>query len=141
MHRKIRLLIPFSIIVIIILSFPTSQIYASENVKWKTFNDKNGLFAIKYPSNWIPQKIDQYEGVEINSPVNVNFIYTGSGFSGAIIGISADESIFTNSTDLIDSIYAYAQSFPKYKVLEPMECGKYIVMKYALAAPSSPIRI
>lgn len=120
-------LVPFVIILTVILTFPIAQIYASENVKWKTFKVKNGLFTIKYPSNWIPQKIDEYEGVEVNSPISMFFAYTGGGSSGAQISIVADESIFTNATDSVESIIAYAQSLPNYKLLEPMECGKYMI--------------
>jgi len=114
-------------VVILILLFPVTHIIATENVKWKTFKEKNGLFTIKYPSNWIPQKMGEYEGVEITSPIAMNFIYSSSGSSGAIITISADESIYTNVTDSIDSIYAYGQSLSKYKLLESMECGKYMI--------------
>lgn len=127
MHRNTLGLTTMGIIITIILTFPLTQIYATDNVKWKTFNEKNGLFTIKYPSNWIPQKISGYEGVEVTSPIAMNFLYSDSGTSGAMISLTADESVFTNATDSIDSIYAYAQSFPKYKLLEPMECGKYAI--------------
>lgn len=120
-------LISFGIILAMFLIFSGTQIYAGEQVNWKTFNEKNGVFAIKYPSNWIPQKTAEYEGVEITSPIAMNFIYSGSGLSGAIFTITADESIFTNATDSIDAIYAYGQSFSKYKLLEPMECGNYVI--------------
>jgi hypothetical protein len=121
-------LVSFAVIAAMFIIYPVTQIYAGEQVKWKTFNEKNGLFTIKYPSNWIPQKMGEFGGVEVTSPIAMNFIYSGSGPSGgAIITITADESIFTNVTDLIDSIYAYGQSLSKYKVLEPMECGKYMI--------------
>lgn len=126
-YGNILKLIPFMVVVTVIFTLPMTQINATENVKWKTFKEKNGLYTIKYPSNWIPQKIDEYEGVEVNSPIAMNFIYSGSGTSGALITISADESILTNTTDLIDSIYAYADSLSNYKLVEPMECGKYMI--------------
>jgi len=115
------------ILVVALLVLPISGVYAEDEVKWKTFKEKNGLYTIKYPSNWIPQKIDEYEGIEITSPINMYFVYSGSGSSGAIISIAADESIFTNATDSVDSIYAYAQSLPRYKLLQSMECGKYVL--------------
>ena len=49
-----------SIVIIVamcLIIIPGTQVYAGEQVKWKTFNEKNGLFTIKYPSNWIPQKM------------------------------------------------------------------------------------
>ena len=110
-----------------LLILPMTGVFAGDEVKWKTFKEKNGLYTIEYPSNWVPQKMDEYEGVEITSPINMNFIYVGSGSQFASIGILADETIFTNATDLIDSTYAVGQSFPKYKVLEPMECAKYMI--------------
>ena len=127
MHRNVLDFIPFVIVITVILTFPVSHIYASEIVKWKTFKEKNGLFTIKYPSNWIPQKIDEIEGIEITSPINMNFVYSVKGSLGAMIGVTADESIYTNVTDSIDSMYAYAQGFSKYELVEPMECIKYMI--------------
>jgi len=120
-------LVSFGIIMGMFLIFSGTQVYAGEQVKWKTFNEKNGVFTIKYPSNWIPQKTPEFEGVEITSPIAMNFIYSGSGSSGAILTITADESIFTNATDSIDAIYAYGESLSKYKLVEPMECGNYVI--------------
>ena len=127
MYGNILVLIAFVVTMAIVSTFPMAQIYAGEQVKWKTFNEKNGLFTIKYPSNWIPQKVDEYEGIEVTSPIAMSFIYSAHGSSGALISIAADESIFTNATDLIDSIYAAALGFSKYKLLDPMECGKYMI--------------
>jgi hypothetical protein len=117
------------ILIILILIFPVTHIIATENVKWKIFKEKNGLFTVKYPSNWVPTKVDEYEGAELTSPINMNFIYSGGGSQFASIGISGDESIFTNATDLIDSVYAVAQSFPSYKLVQPMECETYTINK------------
>lgn len=127
MNMQILDLLTAATLMMALLVLPMTGVYAGDQVKWKTFNEKNGLFTIKYPSNWIPQKIGGYEGVEVTSPIAMSFLYSGSGTSGAIISITADESVFTNATDSIDSIYAYAQSLPKYKLLEPMECGKYTI--------------
>ena len=127
MNMQIQDLFIPAILLIGFLVLSMTGAYAADDVKWKTFKEKNGLYTIKYPSNWIPQKIDEYEGQEITSPINMYFVYSGSRTSGAIIYIMADESIFTNATDSVDAIYAYAQSLPRYKLLEPMECGKYVL--------------
>ena len=68
-------------------------------------------------------------------PLNMNFIYSGGGSKFASIGISGDESIFTNVTDLVDSVYAVAQSFPSYKLVQPMECGTYTINKVNACRP------
>ncbi|MGE5685806.1 MAG: hypothetical protein ACM3ZS_11815 [Nitrososphaerota archaeon] len=127
MNMPIRNLLTSMILMMALLILPMTGVYAGDQVKWKTFKEKSGLYTINYPSNWIPQKIDEFEGYEITSPINMYFVYSGGGSSGAIISITADESIFTNATDSVDSIYAYAQSLPRYKLLQPMECGKYVL--------------
>ena len=127
MNTRIQSLLTPVILVTALLILPLTGVYAADEVKWKTFNEKNGLYTIKYPSNWIPQKVDEFEGVDITSPINMYFVYSDSRSSGAIISIAAYESIFTNATDSVDSIYAYAQSLPRYKLLQPMECEKYVL--------------
>jgi hypothetical protein len=122
-------LVALATIMTVTLIFSMTQINASENVKWKTFKDKDNLYTLKYPSNWVPTKVDEYEGAEITSPINMNFVYSGGSSQFASMGISADESIFTNATDLIDSVYAVAQAFPSYKVVQPMECEMYMINK------------
>lgn len=116
---------PMAVLVMAVLISPLLSVYAVQDVKWKTFKEKSGLFTIKYPANWIPQKTSTNQ--EMNPPLSMNFVYTGPHLSGAIVGVSADESILTNTTDLIDSISAYGQSFLNYRVLQPMECEKYMI--------------
>ena len=127
MNTRIQDLLTSLILVMALLILPITGVYGADEVKWKTFKEKSGLYTIKYPSNWIPQKIDEVEGYEITSPINMYFVYSNSGSSGAVISITADESIFTNATDSVDSIHAYAQSLPRYKLLQPIECGKYVL--------------
>ena len=127
MNTRIQNLLTPAILMATLFILPLTGLYAEDEVKWKTFKEKNGLYTIKYPSNWIPQKVDEFEGVDITSPINLYFVYSDSRSSGAIISIAADESIFTNATDSVDSIYAYAQSLPRYKLVQPMECEKYVL--------------
>lgn len=114
---------------ILILSGP--QIYGSDNVKWKTFKEKNGVFTIQYPSNWSPLKLDEdgdEEQEEYNSLINVGFAHQGKGTSFAVINLYAEaESLFTNVTDKIDSTSALKQNYEKYKVIQPVECAKYTI--------------
>lgn len=113
----------------LVLSQP--QVYASDNAKLKTFKDKNGAFTIQYPSNWSPLKIDEEEEEEeeeeeYTSLINVAFTYQGKGTSFAVLNLFAEaESLFTNATDKIDSSSASKQNYEKYKVIQPVECGKY----------------
>jgi hypothetical protein len=122
--RAIGSLSIFSLMTLILIVFGT-QIYASDGVKWKTFEEKNGLFTMKYPSNWLPNKPandDEYG----NSLLEMDFIYSGGGRSDAAsVSVIAVESIFTNVSDVVDS-YSSALS-SKFKLVQPTECVKYQV--------------
>jgi hypothetical protein len=125
--RKNIELLAIGVTILVLSISSTTQIHGSENVSWKIFKEKNGVFTIKYPSNWIPKNIGGIEGVEVNFPISMFFYYMGGGYSVAQISIIAEESIFTNATDSVDSLIATAQSSPKYKLIEPTECGKYMI--------------
>lgn len=118
-------LISLAALMTVILSFPLTQSFATTDVKWKTFKEKNGFFTIKYPSNWSPYK--DTENSEYASPIDMRFYYTGGSDEFASVGVLAEEAIFTNVSDSIDSIYASVQSLSRYKLVEPMECTKYLV--------------
>lgn len=97
---------------------------AAANVSWVLFEDKNGFFTIKYPSNWNPYKYVE----DSSAPVNIYFAYAGSGSSFAELVLSGEESIHSNVTDLVDSYPVYLQSYPKYKVVQEVQCGKYTII-------------
>lgn len=108
----------------ILLSLPITQIYASsENVVWKTFKEKNGLFTIKYPSNWSPLKAYP----DSTAPINIVFSYTGRESSFAELYLIGQESIYTNATDLVDDYPVYLQNEQSFKLLQPTECGTYTI--------------
>lgn len=113
----------FFILMTLILIVSGTQIYAGESVKWKTFKEKNGLFTMKYPSNWLPSKsaTDEYAPL-----LAMDFVYSGGDSSDvASVSIVADESIFTNASDVID---IFSEALPsKFKVIQPMECMKYVI--------------
>jgi len=109
----------------ILLSLPITQIYSSsEKVVWKTFKEKNGLFTIKYPSNWSPLKAYH----DSTAPINIFFSYSGREESSfAELYLIGQESIYTNATDLVDAYPVYLQNEQNYKLLQPTECGKYAI--------------
>lgn len=134
MEAHILGLISLTALMSVVLIFPLEQTFAAEDVKWKTFNDKNGLFTIKYPSNWSPYKENDNSGESL--PIDMRFFHVVGAGEFATVGVTAEESIFTNVTDSIDSIYATAQSLSKYKLVEPMECSKYLI-KETIACSTS----
>lgn len=116
--------IPFlavTIIFLFLLISPT-EIHGGEKVSWKTFKDKNDVLTIKYPSNWTFGKY--YE--DSSEPINIYFYYQGR-ISLAELAIYAQESLFTNSSDLVESYPVYLQTEPNYKVLETTQCGEYVI--------------
>ncbi|HJR84246.1 MAG TPA: hypothetical protein VJ772_02645 [Nitrososphaeraceae archaeon] len=117
------LAIAFVIIIASCLVLPITQINATEKIGWKVFNEKNGHFTIKYPSNWIP-----YRYVEGSlAPVNIYFSYSGGDSSFAQLLLFGEESIYSNASDLVDSNYVYLQTEQDYEVLQPTQCGKYTI--------------
>jgi len=103
---------------------PVTHIAAIEDVKWKTFKEKNGLFTMDYPSNWIPGK--SRDNPENPSPIDMYFVYSGSrGSNVASLSVTADESIYTNVPDYMDSLISTLPS--KFKPVQPVECTKYMI--------------
>jgi hypothetical protein len=121
MKRKILWSALLTIIVIVIIIFPLTPAYTVENVKWKMFKDKNGIFTIKYPSNWSPIK----PTTESPAPIDIYFFHAERG-SFVTLTLFADESILSNNIDLMDSYLAYDQSEQKYRLIQPTECEKYM---------------
>lgn len=117
----ISVLSAFVITIVLCLVLSMEQIHAAENVGWKIFKDKNGLFTIKYPSNWSPSKYTE----DSSAPLNVLFSYSGRGGSFAQLSLYGEESIYSNATEVVDSNYLYLQNEPNFKVLQETECGKY----------------
>lgn len=114
--------ISFFIIMTIILILAGTQVYAGESIKWKTFKEKNDLFTMKYPSNWFPSKAGNEE---YPSLLEMDFSYTGGRSDIASVSVIADESVFTNLSDLMDSFAASLSS--EFDIVQPVECNKYIV--------------
>jgi hypothetical protein len=121
-ERNTEIFVVITIVILFFLISFTTQIYAGEKVSWKMFKEKNDVFTIKYPSNWAFGKY--YE--ESSAPINIYFYYQGSS-ALAELAIYAQESLFTNSSDLVDSYPVYLQNEPEYKILETTQCGKYII--------------
>lgn len=122
MKRKILWSALLTIIVIVIIIFPLTPAYTVENVKWKMSKDKNGIFTVKYPSNWSPIK----PTTESPAPIDIYFFHAERG-SFVTLTLFADESILSNNIDLMDSYLAYDQSEQKYRLIQPTECEKYMI--------------
>jgi hypothetical protein len=75
MQRKILLSISLTVIAVAILILPLTPVYTVDKVKWKTFKEKNGLFTLKYPSDWSPTKPSE----ETYAPINLYFFHTIGG--------------------------------------------------------------
>jgi hypothetical protein len=101
------------------------QIYGKEGITWKIFKEKNALFAIKYPSNWVAGKYSQPE--DAPNTIDNYFYYAGKGSSFALVQVRMEDSVLSNVTDLMDSFAANLQNEPNYKLIQPIECSKYTI--------------
>jgi hypothetical protein len=56
----------------------------------------------------------------------MDFVYSGGGSSDiASVSVIADESIFTNASEVVET---FSEALPsKFKVIQPMECTKYVI--------------
>lgn len=116
------LLIAFVITMALCLVLPNTQIHGSEKIGWKIFKEKNDVFTIKYPSNWSFGKYSE----DSSAPINIYFYYQGRT-SLAELALFAQQSLFTNSSDLVSSYPVYLQNEPNYEVLQTTQCEKYVI--------------
>ena len=120
--KKEKELLAITFVMIVFLFFPTAQTHGGENVSWKIFKYKNDVFTIKYPSNWAFAKYQE----DSSEPINIYFYYQGRS-SLAELALYAEQSLFTNSSDLVSSYPVYLQNHPNYKVLQTTQCGKFFI--------------
>jgi hypothetical protein len=93
-------------------------------VSWKTFRDRNGLFTVQYPSNWLPSYPSEPLG-----PIDIQ-LYFGDGRGDAFLNIYKMEGIspFLTSNESIDSSLSYDQStLNNFRLLEPIKCVQYSI--------------
>jgi len=102
--------------------FSSNYVFAQEDksngVTWKTFNDRNGLFTINYPSNWNPSPVAEPYG-----PIDIDFTYNGKQF--AWVNNFARETIFSNATDTLDT--QSMSTADNYEEERAVECKKYTI--------------
>jgi hypothetical protein len=113
-----------SISMVILLLSVTSVLPAiaqKGGVTWKSFQDKKGRFTVQYPSNWVPTKDPETFG-----PIAISFWYYGKGQSFGHVGFFkfANESLFNNARDSIDSLLA---TDANYTMVRPVECKSFKV--------------
>lgn len=119
-NKKALLAITF--VMVVFLFFPTVQTHGGGMVSWKIFKDKNDVFTIKYPSNWAFAKYQE----DSSEPINIYFYYQGRS-SLAELALYAQQSLYTNSSELVNSYPVYLQNHQNYKVLQTTQCGNYVI--------------
>jgi len=117
-----RCLVVVSVFVIVLMLFSNIYVFAQEgksnDVTWKPFKDRKGLFTINYPSNWSPSSVTEPYG-----PIDIDFFYNGKQY--AWVNIFARETIFSNATDSLDSQSVMREN--NYEVERAVECNKYTI--------------
>ena len=79
------------------------QIYGKGGITWKIFKEKNALFTIKYPSNWVAGKYSQRE--DAPNTIDNYFYYAGKGSSFALVKVRTEDSVLRVEGDIINYYY------------------------------------
>lgn len=121
------------------------QIYGKEGIPWKIFKEKIAPFTIKYSSNGVAGKYSQPQ--DAPNTVDNYFYYAGKGSSFALVQVRIEVSVLSNVTYLMDSFAANLQNEPKYKLIQQIECSKYVIKDQAACSQiviykltTSPVR-
>jgi len=120
---------------VLFLALNTDSLVASRSqedeepaVTWKTFQDRDGLFSIQYPSNWTPSGV--IESMKVG-PIDILFLSPGSDEdSGAEVNFVqwADQSVFRSAQEALEaeiSTHQNNQTLTKFEIERPLECSRY----------------
>jgi len=106
---------------------PSAQ---QSQVTWRTFNDREGLFTVQFPSNWTPSNVAE---VDRSGPIDSFFSSPGAtGETGAEIEFIqyAQPSVFSTSQEALESEINTLQNDPtvtKFEIERPVECAMFIL--------------
>ncbi len=111
-----------------VLLFLVTSSYLGNNAfaqtTWETFKEKDGLYSLQIPSNWIPQKVPEADKA---TPIQSTFIYFPEDEDSFVwLDVYAGESLYHNVTESLEGISSYYQSFDNYKLLKPVECQTFV---------------
>jgi hypothetical protein len=105
-----------------------SQGTNQSQITWRTFNDRNNLFTVQYPSNWIPSGVAEADRA---GPVDTFFSSPGANeTTGAEIEFIewAEPSVFSTPNESLEQEITSLQNDPtvtKFEIERPVECSKY----------------
>jgi hypothetical protein len=106
-------------------SSPANQ---QSQVTWKTFKDREGLFTVQYPSNWVPSGVAESDRA---GPIDTVFSSPGSTeTTGSDLEFIeyAQPSVFSTSKEALEQEITNLQNDPtitKFEIERPVECSKY----------------
>lgn len=99
-----------------------NQVYSISD--WKTFHQKNQLYAIEIPSNWYADKVGPDEKA---AQIDELFRYK-TPTSWAFVNILFDnETLYDNPKDALEGDISEDQAYDHYKIINPIECEKYSI--------------
>lgn len=104
-----------------------NQQQQQREITWKTFADRDNLFTIQYPSNWVP---NQRTGNDALGIIDFLVSYSDNQKRGALVNIvmTPPFSVFTDPRDLADvSLASIQNTDPSFSVQRQVECGNLIL--------------
>lgn len=99
-------------------------------VTWKTFQDRNGLFSVQYPSNWTASSI--LESMRVG-PIDILFLSPGANpDTGAEVNFVqyADPSLFITAQVALEAAISTLQNnqtLTEFEIVRPIECSMYTI--------------
>jgi hypothetical protein len=124
--------VAISVCIALVMSVSTNAVFASESqeanqsqITWKTFQDRDNLFTVEYPSNWSPRGIDVsmkagpldaiFYGptADLNDVLSVEFMQWGA------------PSAFRTANESLQAALDSVQSDPtvnRFEIERPMQC-------------------
>ncbi|WP_458743430.1 hypothetical protein [Candidatus Nitrosocosmicus sp. T] len=106
-------------IVLLLFSFSLTN-YVLAQTTWETFKEKDGLYSLQIPSNWIPQKAPEQDKV---TPIDDLFYYYPVNQDSFVwVDVMIGESLYYDVKDSLDASIALYKSYDNYKLIQPVEC-------------------
>ena len=91
-------------------------------VTWNTFEEKEGLFSIQIPSNWIASEVSEAEAL---APIDYIFRYNDKGNSFAWVEVMISKDSESDARSVAESYVSYYQEFDDFALLDPIDCNTY----------------
>ncbi len=122
-------------IVAFLVSIGTTEVIASvpqeanqSQITWKTFTDRDNLFTVRYPTDWVPSGVEEsMRAGPIDTLFYAPYLNNGSWASVNVMQY-ASQSVFRTANESLQSKIDSLHNNPtltKFEIERPLECSTY----------------